>query len=32
MQALGVKGGNQNDRQYDNYLQANQAGNLLKGC
>jgi len=31
MQALGLKGGNQNDRQYDTYLQANQAGNLLKG-
>lgn len=30
-QALGLKGGNQNDKQYDKYLQANQAGNLLKG-
>ena len=31
-QALGLKGGNQNDKEYDKYLQANQAGNQLKGC
>ena len=31
LQAIGLKGGNQNDKQYDKYLQANQAGNLLKG-
>ena len=31
-QALGLKGGNQNDKEYDKYLQANQAGNMLKGC
>lgn len=25
------KGGNQNDKEYDKYLAANHAGNLLKG-
>ncbi|MFN8612944.1 MAG: hypothetical protein U0931_35725 [Vulcanimicrobiota bacterium] len=30
LQMLG-KGGNQNDKEYDKYLAANQAGNLLKG-
>ena len=31
LQALGIKGGNQNDRNYDRYLQATQAGNAMKG-
>jgi len=31
LQATGLKGGNQNDKQYDKYLQANEAGNALKG-
>ena len=31
LQATGLKGGNQNDKQYDKYLQANHAGNALKG-
>jgi hypothetical protein len=30
LQAIG-KGGNQNDKQYDKYLQAHHAGNALKG-
>lgn len=30
LQALG-KGGNQNDKEYDKYLAANQGCNLLKG-
>ena len=31
LQATGLKGGNQNDKQYDKYAQAHEAGNCLKG-
>lgn len=31
LQALGKSGGNNNDREYDKYMAANQGCNLLKG-